>query len=99
MKIKQYLIYTILLYFVFVIISNEYSIIEHIKKDTIVNPNSGRNLVNVGDWKFVTAKNEPCEHSIYPLCDKMFIEDPNGSKVLLREIESDVLDKKYSHDE
>ena len=95
MKIKKYILYTILLYFIYIIISNEYLKIENIKKDTIINPKTKRNLVNVGDWKFVTAKSEPCEGSLYPLCDKLFIEDPNGSKFILKEVEADVLDKKY----
>ena len=95
MKIKEYILYTIVLYLIYIIISTEYSIIEHIKKDTIINPMSGRSGLNIGDWKLITSKSEKCEMSTLPVCDKLYIQDPYGTKYILKEIEADVLDKKY----
>ena len=95
MKLLVYIIYSILLYLIYIVFSYDYSIIEHLKKDIHLNPLSGRNNLNIGDWKLLSAKGEKCDNSIYPLCDKLYIQDPNGSKILLNEIESDVLDKKY----
>lgn len=59
-----------------------------------MNPLSGRDALNVGGWKFVSAKGEPCETTLYPLCDKLYIQDPEGSKHLFKEISADVLDNK-----
>tara|TARA_Y100001954_G_C15625762_1_gene510046 strand:- start:358 stop:648 length:291 start_codon:yes stop_codon:yes gene_type:complete len=95
MKIIEYILYIVILYCAYLILSTESSIIEHIKKETILNPSSGRNALNVGDWKFITAKGEKCETNLYPSCDKLYIQDPDGSKILLREISSTILDKKY----
>ena len=98
MKIIEYLLYCVILYVTYVIISSESSLIEHIKKDTIVNPLSKRDVLDVGGWKFVSAKGEECETSLFPLCDKLFIQDPEGSKHLIKEIASDSLDKKHDID-
>ena len=95
MKLVTYTIYAILLYLIYIVISHDYGIVEHIKKESITNTLSGRDKLNVGDWKFISAKGEECENSTYPLCDKLFIQDPYGTKFVFKEVESDILDKKY----
>ena len=95
MKAIEYLLYIVVLYLAYIIISRESSIIEHIKKETILNSKSGRDSLSVGEWKFMTSKGEPCETNTYPLCDKLYIQDPEGSKTLFKEVVSDMLDKKY----
>lgn len=95
MKIIEYLLYCFVLYITYIIISSESSLIEHIKKDTNINPLSKRAALDVGGWKFMSAKSEKCETSLFPLCDKLYIQDPDGSKHLFKEITADSLDKKH----
>ena len=89
MNIINYIVYGFVLYLTYVIISSEYSIIEHIKKDTYVNPRIGGNGIQVGDWKFISLKNDPCDLNDGVKCNKLYIQDPEGSKTLIKEIESD----------
>jgi len=89
MNIVNYIVYTFVLYLTYIIISTEYSIIEHIKKDTFINPRIGGNGIQVGDWKFVSIKNARCDVKDGLKCNKLYIQDPEGSKTLIREIETD----------
>ena len=89
MIIVNYIVYAFVLYLTYIIISSEYSIMEHIKKDTIINPRTGGSGLSVGDWKFISTKSNPCETNTDIKCDKLFIQDPEGSKMLIKEIESD----------
>ena len=55
MKLQVYFIYLILLYLMYTVFSYDYSLIEHLKKDINLNPLSGRNKLNIGDWKLLSA--------------------------------------------
>ena len=88
MNLINYIIYGFILYLTYIIISSEYSIMEHIKKDTIINSKMGGNYISVGDWKFISVKNDPCEKDSELKCDKLFMQDPEGSKFLIKESES-----------
>ena len=68
---------------------NDDNQIEHIKKDTYINPRIGGNGIQVGDWKFISLKNDPCDLNDGIKCNKLYIQDPEGSKTLIKEIESD----------
>ena len=86
MKILEYIFYFVVLYLSFLIISNEYLSTEHLKKNIISNPKIGHDNIQIGKYKFVSISNEECDNIENKKCNKLYLEDPDGSKFLFREI-------------
>jgi len=85
MKILEYILYFVILYLIFRIVSNDYLSTEHLKKEIIINSKVGHNNVKIGKYSFVSINNEDCDNIENQKCNKLYLQDPDGSKFLFRE--------------
>ena len=85
MKILEYILYFVILYLIFRIVSNDYLSTEHLKKEIITNSKVGHNNLQIGKYTFVSINNEQCDNIENQKCNKLYLQDPDGSKFLFRE--------------